>query len=178
MSQLPLRPAPAVLRLVQIVDLAGCERPKTSNVVGTQLAEATAINKSLSALGDVMGCLAGKGTAASNLGLAGGGGGGAATAPFIPYRNSKLTLLLQDSLRPHGRAKVLLFVTASPELASWNESVAALTFASRCRAVDLYRGAAAAPAPDTAAAAATEAELAAANKKIAEMAAQIRRLSA
>ncbi len=58
-------------------------------------------------------------------------------------------------------------MTASPELAHWNESVAALTFAARCRVVDL-RGPL---APD---AAATEAELAAANRKVHELSLQLR----
>jgi hypothetical protein len=70
-------------------------------------------------------------------------------------------------------AQVVLFVTASPELSNWNESVAALTFASRCRAVDLYGGGGAkvpvSRAHGLQAAADTEAELAAANKKIAEL---------
>jgi hypothetical protein len=72
--------------------------------------------------------------------------------------------------------QVVLFVTASPELSNWNESVAALTFASRCRAVDLYSGNKPAGGGTRPAAALmgegqtdTELELAAANKKIAEL---------
>jgi len=181
---------------LQMVDLAGCERTKVSNVQGAQLTEATAINKSLSALGDVVGALAGKGTSASTLGLnsddpgaslgsgspgsgsgsGGGGGGSSKGGKFIPYRNSKLTLLLQDALQPHGKAKVVLFVTASPELCNWNESMSALTFASRCRSVDLAKGQAKNPELFAkAGAAATEAELEAANKKIAELTARLER---
>jgi len=170
---------------LQVVDLAGCERVKASHVAGAQLVEATAINKSLSALGDVVGALVGKATTAASQGLS--SSAAAATNSFIPYRNSKLTLLLQDALQPHGKAKVVLFVTAAVELNHWNESLAALTFASRCRAVDLYSGngngssgssSAAASHKAAAGAAANAAELAAAEKKIAELSAQLRRLNA
>ncbi len=60
-----------------------------------------------------------------------------------------------------------MFVTTSPELVHWNESIAALTFAGRCRAVDLGGSL-------DAASAATEAELAAANKKIHELTALLK----
>lgn len=74
------------------------------------MAEATAINKSLSALGDVIGALAGKGGAgAGGAASAGAGPDGAKKAPkHVPYRNSKLTLLLQDALQPNGKSKVHL----------------------------------------------------------------------
>ena len=65
-------------RLV-LVDLAGSERLKKSEVEGAQLKEAQHINKSLSAFGDVVQSLSKK-------------------ASHIPYRNSTLTFLLQDSL--------------------------------------------------------------------------------
>lgn len=61
-----------------------------------------------------------------------------------------------------------MFVTASPELVNWNDSVSALTFASRCRSVDLGAGRMDRDA------AATEAELAAANKKISELTALLK----
>jgi len=170
---------------LQVVDLAGCERVKASHVAGAQLVEATAINKSLSALGDVVGALVGKATTAASQGLNTPSSTPAPANSFIPYRNSKLTLLLQDALQPHGKAKVVLFVTAAVELNHWNESLAALTFASRCRAVDLYSGnngssgsSAAASHKAAAGAAANAAELAAAEKKIAELSAQLRRLNA
>ena len=53
----------------------------------------------------------------------------------MPYRNSKLTHLLQDSLS--GDSKVLMIVTASPGASSVTESISSLNFASRCRATAL-----------------------------------------
>ena len=48
----------------------------------------------------------------------------------VPFRNSKLTYLLQDSLA--GDSKALMIVTASPEIANANETICSLKFASRC----------------------------------------------
>ena len=79
---------------LSFVDLAGSERVKKSGSSGHQLKEAQSINKSLSALGDVIGALS------------------ADSQQHIPYRNHKLTMLMSDSLG--GNAKTLMFVNVSP----------------------------------------------------------------
>merc|ERR1711959_280387 len=78
---------------ITLCDLAGSERPKKSGVAGDNLKEAIAINKSLTALGDVIEALT-KG------------------AKSVPYRNHKLTMLMSDSIG--GNAKTLMFVNVSP----------------------------------------------------------------
>ena len=97
-------------------DLAGSERLKTTGASGQRLREAQHINKSLSSLGDVISAL---GTSQKH----------------VPYRNSKLTFLLQDTLREGS--KVLMFVNVSPVPDFASESTCSLNFASRCRAVQL-----------------------------------------
>ncbi|EGB07253.1 hypothetical protein AURANDRAFT_27999, partial [Aureococcus anophagefferens] len=102
---------------LNLVDLAGSERLSRTGATGDRLKEAQNINKSLSALGDVIAALAKK------------------NAAHVPYRNSKLTFLLQDSLSRH--AKVLMFVNISPAESNASETICSLAFASRCRDVAL-----------------------------------------
>ncbi|OVA07458.1 Calponin homology domain [Macleaya cordata] len=107
----------AVLRgCMHLVDLAGSERVDKSEVTGDRLKEAQHINKSLSALGDVIASLAQK-------------------SAHVPYRNSKLTQLLQDSLG--GQAKTLMFVHISPEMDATGETISTLKFAERVATVEL-----------------------------------------
>ncbi|RAL63664.1 hypothetical protein DID88_003707 [Monilinia fructigena] len=97
---------------LNLVDLAGSERLKVSGAEGDRMKETQNINKSLSCLGDVIGAL-------------GSGKEGA----HIPYRNSKLTYLLQYSLG--GNSKTLMFVMASPLEAHLGETLTSLKFATK-----------------------------------------------
>ncbi|GMI86293.1 ZWICHEL, KINESIN-LIKE CALMODULIN-BINDING PROTEIN, POTATO KINESIN-LIKE CALMODULIN-BINDING PROTEIN [Hibiscus trionum] len=99
---------------LSFVDLAGSERVKKSGSVGDQLKEAQSINKSLSALGDVISALS-------------------SGAQHIPYRNHKLTLLMSDSLG--GNAKTLMFVNVSPVESNLDETYNSLTYASRVQSI-------------------------------------------
>ncbi|KAK8687352.1 hypothetical protein V6N13_086176 [Hibiscus sabdariffa] len=101
---------------LHLVDLAGSERVDRSEVTGDRLKEAQHINKSLSALGDVIFSLAQKGA-------------------HVPYRNSKLTQVLQSSLG--GQAKTLMFVQLNPDAVSYTESLSTLKFAERVSGVEL-----------------------------------------
>jgi len=87
---------------------------KKSEVSGDALKEAIEINKSLTALGDVIEALS-KG------------------AKNIPYRNHKLTMLMQDSLG--GSAKTLMFVNCSPASSNCEETLTSLKWATRAKQV-------------------------------------------
>lgn len=97
---------------LNLVDLAGSERLAHSGATGERLKETQSINKSLSCLGDVIGAL--------GQGKEGG---------HIPYRNSKLTYLLQNSLG--GNSKTLMFVMISPLQAHLSETLTSLKFATK-----------------------------------------------
>lgn len=101
---------------LHLVDLAGSERVEKSEAVGERLKEAQHINKSLSALGDVISALAQK-------------------ISHVPYRNSKLTQVLQDSLG--GQAKTLMFVHINPEVDAVGETISTLKFAQRVASIEL-----------------------------------------
>ncbi|GAM85869.1 hypothetical protein ANO11243_038780 [Dothideomycetidae sp. 11243] len=98
---------------LNLVDLAGSERLSHSGATGERMKETQHINKSLACLGDVIGAL--------GQGKEGGG--------HVPYRNSKLTYLLQYSLG--GNSKTLMFVMISPLQAHLGESLTSLKFATK-----------------------------------------------
>lgn len=95
---------------LNLVDLAGSERINKSGAQGQALKEAQNINKSLSALGDVIAARAAKNS-------------------HIPFRNSTLTYLLQDSLSQDS--KTLMIVCVSPVLYNAEETFCSLNFAAR-----------------------------------------------
>jgi len=97
-----------------LVDLAGSERIKKSEVTGDGLKEAIEINKSLTALGDVISSLTRGG-------------------PHVPYRNHELTQVMQDSLG--GTAKTLMFVNLAPTDCNREETLMSLKYAQRAKGV-------------------------------------------
>ncbi|CAL8346995.1 unnamed protein product [Lota lota] len=99
---------------LSLVDLAGSERAAKTGAKDHQLKEANSINKSLSALGDVISALS------SEL-------------PHVPYRNSKLTQVMQDSLG--GNAKTLMIVNISPSQWNMDETLTSLIYATRVKAI-------------------------------------------
>jgi hypothetical protein len=120
-----------------LVDLAGSERVDKSGAQGDQMKEAQSINKSLSALGDVIASLT-------------------TNAQHVPYRNHPLTMLMSDSIG--GNAKTLMFVNTSPADYNTSESNNSLAFASRCK--DITNAVAAGPGVQAAQVSALKKELA------------------
>ncbi|KAL8273192.1 hypothetical protein Esti_002950 [Eimeria stiedai] len=100
---------------LSLIDLAGSERVSKSGVTKERLIEAKEINKSLTALGDVISALSSAGET------------------FIPYRNHKLTQVMSDSLG--GTAKTLMFVNISPADYNVDETVTSLMYASRVKLI-------------------------------------------
>ena len=106
---------------INLVDLAGSERYRTHQMARfseQRIKELTSINQSLSALGNCISALTGK------------------TKSHVPYRNSKLTRLLQDSLG--GNCRTMFVVTVSPSRASCEETVSTLQFADRAMKVRVF----------------------------------------
>ncbi|XP_075659531.1 kinesin-like protein KIN-14U [Castanea sativa] len=101
-----------------MVDLGGSERLLKTGATGLTLDEGRAINLSLSALGDVIAALRKR-------------------KAHVPYRNSKLTQLLKDSLGDHS--KVLMLVHVSPCETDVAETICSLSFAKRARGIESYR---------------------------------------
>lgn len=100
---------------LNMVDLAGSEDVGKSEVTGANLIEAQTINKSLSALGNVIVALTEKGRV------------------HIPYRDSRLTYLLQDSLG--GNSKSTLIAAVTPDKNSYVETLSTLKFAKRTKQI-------------------------------------------
>ncbi|KAI4311396.1 hypothetical protein MLD38_036298 [Melastoma candidum] len=106
---------------INLVDLAGSERQKLTGAAGEQLKEAGNINRSLSQLGNLINILA-------EISKAGTG-----KQRHIPYRDSKLTFLLQESLG--GNAKLAMVCAVSPTQRCKGETYSTLRFAQRAKAI-------------------------------------------
>ena len=102
---------------LHLIDLAGSERAKSTGATGARLREGASINTSLSALGNVVNALTQKGKRG-----------------HIPYRDSKLTRLLQDSLG--GNAFTLMMCNISPALVNAAETLSSLRFAQRAKMIE------------------------------------------
>jgi kinesin family protein C2/C3 len=101
-----------------LVDLAGSERLSRSGATGQAAKETAHINQSLSSLGNVISALQ------------------QGNDQHVPYRNSKLTYLLQDSLGTGG-SKTLMFIQVDSQDVNVSESIQSLNFGMRVRNVDL-----------------------------------------
>ena len=96
------------------VDLAGSERAKRTGATGATLKEGISINKGLLSLGNVISAL----TEEKNKG-------------HVPYRDSKLTRILQDSLG--GNSRTIMIACISPAEINFEETLNTLKYASRAR---------------------------------------------
>ena len=114
----PAGGGPARSAKLHLVDLAGSERVARSHATGAHMKEAQSINRSLSMLGDIVAALQRR-------------------ASHVPYRNSRLTHLLSDSLG--GGAKVAMFVNCSPRAEDVPETLSSLQFADKVKRVELGR---------------------------------------
>merc|ERR1719454_1754775 len=104
--------------MINLVDLAGSEKASQSGATGDRLQEACSINKSLSALGNVIEKLADISTGKAKDSFA-----------FVPYRTSKLTRLLQNALG--GSSKTVMICAISPASSNYEETLSTLRYADR-----------------------------------------------
>ncbi|KAJ0555289.1 putative plus-end-directed kinesin ATPase [Helianthus annuus] len=104
---------------INLVDLAGSERQKLTGAAGERLKEAGNINRSLSQLGNLINILAEVSQSGKQR--------------HIPYRDSKLTFLLQESLG--GNAKLAMVCAVSPAQSCKSETLSTLRFAQRAKAI-------------------------------------------
>eukprot|EP00079_Xenopus_tropicalis_P034759 XP_017948530.1 PREDICTED: kinesin-like protein KIF18A isoform X1 [Xenopus tropicalis] len=98
-----------------LIDLAGSERASATNAKGERLREGTNINRSLLALGNVINALADP----------------KSKKQHIPYRNSKLTRLLKDSLG--GNCRTIMIAAVSPSSLSYDDTYNTLKYANRAK---------------------------------------------
>lgn len=111
----PVRQPPVRVSTLHLIDLAGSEKAGPTTTQGVRRTEGAYINKSLLTLGNVI----------SKLSKGSGG--------HIPYRDSKLTRILQPSLS--GNARIAIVCTISPTTGCFEESHNTLKFADRAKAI-------------------------------------------
>jgi hypothetical protein len=104
---------------INLVDLAGSERADSTGATGDRLKEGSAINQSLSALGNVISALADISMGKKKV--------------FVPYRNSVLTRLLQDALG--GNSKTIMIAALSPADVNYDETLSTLRYADRAKKI-------------------------------------------
>eukprot|EP01032_Pedospumella_encystans_P022868 gene22868-25901_t len=131
------KPPPLKITLAEHSPTGLVYRVDKSGAAGEVLKEAQSINKSLSALGDVISALT-------------------TNQQHVPYRNHPLTMLMSDSIG--GNAKTLMFVNTSPADYNTPESNSSLAFANRCK--DITNAVAAGPGVQAAQVSALKKELA------------------
>ena len=117
-AELGGEPGPTRSARLHLVDLAGSERVARSHATGVHMKEAQSINKSLSMLGDIIAALQKR-------------------ASHVPYRNSRLTHLLSNSLG--GGGKVIMIANVSPRAEDVAETLSSLQFADKVKRVELGR---------------------------------------
>ncbi|WKY04430.1 hypothetical protein Q1695_005437 [Nippostrongylus brasiliensis] len=103
---------------LNLVDLAGSERQTQAKTIGDRFKEAININSSLSVLGRVIRILSG-----ANRG-----------DKHIPYRESKLTHILRDSLG--GNSKTAVIVNIHPDIGYYSDTLSTLQFSAECRKIE------------------------------------------
>ena len=108
-----------VFAKVNLVDLAGSERVKSTGASGATLKEGANINKSLSELGNVINALVAQAKGKKGV--------------FVPYRNSKLTRVLQESLG--GNSITAMLAALSPAASYFEETMSTLKYANRAKAI-------------------------------------------
>ncbi|XP_058484145.1 kinesin family member 4 [Solea solea] len=109
--------ADSVVSKLHLVDLAGSERQKKTKAEGDRLKEGISINRGLLSLGNVISAL----------------GDESKKNVFVPYRDSKLTRLLQDSLG--GNSHTLMIACISPADSNMEETINTLRYADRARKI-------------------------------------------
>ena len=114
-------PQRVVFAALNLVDLAGSERASKTEATGARLKEGANINKSLMSLGNVINALAENANHGGKKKI------------FIPYRNSKLTRVLQNSLG--GNSLCSMLATTSPALDNLEESLSTLNYANRAKMI-------------------------------------------